>query len=742
MAPQVHINMVPMRAEAARNVGTTNERMSDWTSGTSSAAHAQTTARRTHAAGDGQEMRPPAKSYRVAEDVEDFVVALMRRLAFTPDKETVARILNSVRYNPMNPAHRKGGVPTEEQLRAEVTPRIVKEVLAAVAGITPNEVDAMSAVARKGGMWIPTSNTAFNTLNYGVVPFVGHAFGLSLPVQIYMNLALLAAQPAVTAILQSMIVKAIDFSREKSAAAVKLDKSAVNAEETAEEIDKSLGPLLNQVDEKRENLRKAFDHVYVTHGLEDPTIDCDQSKWEEYLEKLPAADQQRVMDAYDASIEAEVAFAHRAVDLQAVTGLEARQIRSGTNQEWSRTFRGGASVPTAVGRAEVQKIPTRFPPIAQIGMTAAFALGCMAWQHYGASRDEAVVMMMELILNILHADILTKKGKAAWDRGEELQPEDIADDCGKIVKTPEEAVWDAAISSLRRDLENLKARIDEGGSSAGAEAAAGDLEAQSAPVQGNAITRRLPPILGGVATPEQRRKCAELESSLARVEADPRALSGLSADDPVRKRFAQVLSPGFDNWAFVATEGWHKAWSPGEFESQSSQRAGQIFLGGVMGTAGAIVLGKAITAAIGAEKIPLEVILLLSLLGAASGFIGAKTQWRPVMVKNMKRDTIASNNAKIKEAAAGELPAPHLKPVQGWWSQTVDGAMTPLLLAWWATLGSNYNESARRKLEHGFVEIDSKRLVPSNLVNPREREEVFGLAATLREQGERPVRPS
>jgi hypothetical protein len=281
------------------------------------------------------------------------------------------------------------------------------------------------------------------------------------------------------------------------------------------------------------------------------------------------------------------------------------------------------------------------PAAAITGVSVAIALGALLGQHMGAGQDERTAQADELRLSILYGDLFNAEGQADWNAGQPIRSTGI--DPKKLqglVVEPEMLIAgrvSAMVDSHRQELEARLAAHQAQPPAPGTDPEAGD------------------------------RVAAQLAAEIADCERDIQKiadghLTGLEENGFARQLFGQAMQN--TAVAFAWSEGWAKLRSPLEYSAQVGQRLSQQFTFGVLGGAGALLLGRGVNAVVyevnkhlaaqsnthlndpaqahkpigGTSSLPAWAQVMLAAGAGGIALYSAMTQYSAVNVKNARRD--------------------------------------------------------------------------------------------------------
>ncbi|MDQ7982538.1 hypothetical protein QYH69_35685 [Paraburkholderia sp. SARCC-3016] len=527
-------------------------------------------------------------------------------------------MLNEVRPNLLHPA--KGGkLPSNSKRVGQISDRQLNAWYDALS-VSKDDVKKMESAAYWAGMFVPTSGSIFNMISYLVVPFATQK--IKNPwVTAAISLGVVAVQPVVTSPMQSLVIGAIDYYRRLGQPEVKLDKGNINSKSTQSDIRKKIDDAISSAHAKE----RAVVQLFEQHGCVGAHGQIDERKLAEKIagDKLSPEDKKALIDACNRHLDALVTLCSHAGEMQALDGAHARQVESTLWQIPARTVRSGSGALAPFIRQSGAQAPRstldhlvhhKLSPSKVTGVSACIALMAIVMQHLAAARDEVNGLRLEHKLNILHADFFNHGGKDAAIRRGKITSADLDEaKCRNMVALPEATIVQRVADRVDAQLKVLTAELER---QRGTQAGPGALEQ-------------------GVADGDP-----ELKQRIAAYQKDVENLRKLTLPDDMHEDTKALLegalkgSPGF-----ALGEAYGKLTKPLEFSSQVSQRLGQTFTLGALGSAGATAGGRFATAAMGGSShISLTVQFVLALASALIGVFAATTQGMVTNIKNQRRD--------------------------------------------------------------------------------------------------------
>lgn len=584
-------------------------------------------ARSTHRVGDNDidEVESPGTAHAratAAVDLPQLQTALDLQKNRSINLEELAEVLKTVRSDPLHRSARDASRSHRDLVR-HISDADLKKWYSALS-VTDEQVRGMENAAYWAGLKIPSSSTVFNIISYVATPL---AFtGARSPWHsVIASLLLVAFQPLVTAPLQSLVIGSVDYRRRLHQPELKLDKTTVNSSTTQPAIRRKIDESIAAVRDSE----AAVTALFQRHGLVggDGTIDPDRID----TCTLSNNDKRELTERCQAHLEHLIALCTLTGQMQALDGAHARQIVSTLRQIFPRTVRSGSGIlapflrkPGATAPASpIDKlIPHKLPPYGVTGVSVFVAVSALIAQHYAAAQDEINGLRLEHKLNMLHADLF-EDGKAdALHRNGTITADDLSiEKCRKMVVSPEANIVQRVADHLEARLATLKN------------------ERRNQPA-----TRP--------TTPEELEEgrttdLHELDARIAAYERDVGNLRRLVVTENLHDDTLVLLRDALNGaHGFAWQEAVAKLTKPLEFTSQVSQRLGQTFTLGVLGSAGALAGGRVVSAALkGNDHISLVVQVGLALASAVIGLIAASTQGMVTNIKNQRRDANPDDGA-------------------------------------------------------------------------------------------------
>jgi len=532
----------------------------------------------------------------------------------TIDTVNLAKVLQDVRFHALKPSA-KGAVTSNGELVRKISNTQLRDWYTAL-GITEHQIKGMESAAFWAGKRIPTSGTIFNLISYLVVPFATQSIKNPWN-SAFISLSVVAAQPLITAPLQSLIIGAIDYYRRKDDVDVKVDKGIINSRFTQSEVKKNIEDSI----QKAHGSEKVVIDLFKRRKLlgDGELIDVDRL----VSSKLSKPEAEELTKACEAHLENLITLCGHTSQMHALDGSHFRQIVSTLWQIPARALRSGSGALAPLYKAPgseaphsfFDSIPGKFSPKGATGMTAAIAVIAIGLQHWAAAKDEVSGLRYEHKLNMLHADMFTEEGKKAVYRGGEIKPEHLDEaKCRNMVVLPEATMVQHVADRLDAEIKKLQ-----------------DKQARKIAAQGS----------DGLA--EMGVEAVGDPAIQARIDAykkDRDSLRDLTVPDAMHKDTKALLDGALSgSVSFAWGEAVGKLTKPLEFTSQVSQRLGQTFTFGALGSAGATAGGRVASAALGGSShVSLTVQFALALASMVVGLIAAATQGMVTNVKNQRRD--------------------------------------------------------------------------------------------------------
>ena len=569
----------------------------------------------------------------LARNLPDFERKLAAQRAVTPGDaqlRAAAKLINEVRHNPLAPRRDGSTTPSHDPLAQLLSPAVLRDFQKNVLQLSDAKIQAMDDMATQGGRCIPSSGSLFQAVLYGAIPFAALE---STPTKVLGgSVAALAAQPFVTAGLQTPIVSAITVMRQKGGPMGKMPGN-LKANTTLQQIEADLVQLkdLAQQDAAamgamlQELAAKHPEHALPTNSA--PT----EEQLQDFLRALTPDEHQGLERIQNDQTARAVQAAGLVLDGLRLEGMQKRQKNSTNSQVFWRTLRGLSGILAPAMQAR------HVPAAAITGVSVAIALGALLGQHLGAGQDERTAQADELRLSILYGDLFNAEGQADWNAGREIRSTGI--DPKKLqglVVEPEMLIAGRVSAMVDSHRKELQARLD----AHQAQPPAPDTD----PEAGDRVAVHL------------AAEIADCERDLQKI-ADGN-LTGLEENGFARQLFGKAMQN--TAVAFAWSEGWAKLRSPLEYSAQVGQRLSQQFTFGVLGGAGALLLGRGVNAVVyevnkhiaahshdpaqahkpisGTSSLPAWAQVMLAAGAGGIALYSAMTQYSAVNVKNARRD--------------------------------------------------------------------------------------------------------
>ncbi|WP_321876965.1 hypothetical protein [Paraburkholderia bannensis] len=574
------------------------------------------------------------------------------------DRHALASVLQEVRFNPVR-ADLNGALPSNGQLVSQITDDQLGRWYEALS-VSREDVAGMESAAYSAGLKIPTSSSVFNVVSYGAIPMLFAALsGPNLSwAQAGASAMLAFAQPVVTAPIQSLVIGAIDYYRRLGQPEIKLDKKAVNSSKTQAAIKEKIEQSVVHAKESEAAVVELLQKHSWTNADGDVALDdIDPAK-------LSKSERMALVAACEKHMTNIVELCNNAGQMHALDGAHARQVESTLKQIFPRAVRSGSGMVAPFIRkpgahaphsALSKVIPFKAPPLGVAGVSVFIAMAALVWQHFAAARDEVNGLKLEHKLNMLHANFFEEGKENVLHSDGKITADDISvEKCRKMVMSPE-------ANTVLRVADRLDATIRE-------------LEAQK---EARATREPTP----AEAEAGHARHDPDLEQKLDAYKRDAKNLRSLNVTDELHEDTQSLLNDALNgSFGFAWNEGVAKLKKPLEFSAQVSQRLGQTFTMGPLGSAGALLGGRVVTAALkGNDHISTLAQFGLAFMSLAIGLIAASTQGAVTNVKNRRRDTDPPEQAMgFKEQTFSGMAAP-LEAVKNWRQsqQALRDAATP-----------------------------------------------------------------
>ncbi|KER67599.1 hypothetical protein HR51_32725 [Burkholderia cepacia] len=538
------------------------------------------------------------------------------------DLESLAEVLRTVRFSPK---HRgaQGSPPSHRDLVRDISDQTLLKFHEAL-GLDPNAVRGMNRAAYQAGLKIPSSSTIFNILSYVATP-LAFTHASSPWNSVIASLLLVAFQPLITAPLQSLVIGSVDYRRRLKHPEIKLDKTTVNASTTQPQIKRRIDDTIAAVrDSEAAVVELCRQHKLIgANGLIDPArIDtC----------TLSNDDKRELTARCRAHLDQLITLCTLAGQMHALDGAHARQIESTIRQILPRTIRSGSGFlapflrkyASATSGSDSGDVAShKLSPYGVTGISVLIAVLALIGQHFAAAQDEVNGLRFEHKLNMLHADLF-EDGKAdVLHRSGTITAADLSiEKCRNMVVSAEANIVQRVADSLETRLATLKNE------------------------RGNEPPAR-------PATPEaleegRANHARERDEKIAAYERDVANLRHLTVTDTLHEDTLVLLRDALNGThGFAWEQAVAKLTKPLEFTSQVSQRIGQTFTLGVLGSAGALAGGRVVSAALkGSDHISLPVQFTLVLASAIIGLVAASTQGMVTNIKNQRRDANPDDGA-------------------------------------------------------------------------------------------------
>jgi hypothetical protein len=541
------------------------------------------------------------------------------------DKTAAAEVLNEIRFNPHAPNALAEKIPSHKELKSRITSDHVDRWNQAL-GLSPADIKAMNHMAFWGGTTVPLNNSFFNAISFGLVPLLQYVTNnMKNPwAQAGVGLAVVAAQPILSSVVQTYAVASLEVWRQKNAPSVLLDKGAVNAKKTPRDLAKEIDAASQALRDSGAALNAGMGTVAQALGITVPDEGRDLQAYHESIlnhEDLTAEQKNTLRDLCVANAKCLTRLGELAVDMQKADGGQDRAKQLNKWQIIPRTLRGASRMPAAVltGYAAeyADNLKQPLSPIQISGVSIGVAMGCQLLQHLIAGVDEVAGQTHDHKMNMLHADVFTAGGKDAWNGGKSIIDADHLDEnkLRGLVELPETQMAKRVAKLIEGRVKDAEGPAPE--TAAGVDTSTIDLEAGGVAARGT-IPHRIEQLQGDL----EHLRSGELEN-LSRTGEARKLVNG------VMKRFAVGHAMKESKAKMTAME----------FTAQLGQRIAQSFTFGVAGSAAAVTAGPVLTAVLGGnDKVTNGTKVGISLGNMAIGAFSAATQYMVVNVKNNRRD--------------------------------------------------------------------------------------------------------
>ncbi|RQR49530.1 hypothetical protein DIE21_19895 [Burkholderia sp. Bp9140] len=536
--------------------------------------------------------------------------------------DALAEILRTVRFSAQHQgAH--GASPSHRDLVRHISDATLQKFHQAL-GLDPNEVLGMRNAAYHAGLKIPSSSTIFNIVSYVAMP-LAFTHESSPWNSVIASLLLVAFQPLITAPLQSLVIGSVDYHRRLKHPEIKLDKTTVNASTTQPQIKRRIDDSIAAVRDSEAAVVALFrrHNLVSASGLIDPArIDtCTLSN-----------DEKRELTTQcQAHLERLITLCTLAGQMHALDGAHARQIESTIRQILPRTIRSGSGflapflrkyASTTSESVNGTVASHKLSPYGVTGVSVLVAVLALIGQHFAAAQDEVNGLRFEHKLDMLHADFFADGKADVLHRNGTIVAADLSiEKCRNLVVSAEANIVQRVADSLETRLSTLR-------HARGSEPPA---------------RRATPEELEEGRSPRTR----ELDETIAAYERDVANLRRLTVTDNLHDDTLALLRDALNGaHGFAWEQAVAKLTKPLEFTSQVSQRIGQTFTLGVLGSAGALAGGRVVSAALkGGDHLALPVQFVLVLASAIIGLVAASTQGMVTNIKNQRRDANPDDGA-------------------------------------------------------------------------------------------------
>ncbi|CAB3773614.1 hypothetical protein [Paraburkholderia humisilvae] len=569
-------------------------------------------------------------------DLYDLQKRLDRNQTRPINTRELARLVNEARPSLLY-ERKDGHIPRTEELVKEISEGQVENWHRAL-GVSRDEVKKMELAAKRSGWFIPMSSTIFNLFNYVGVPL--WTKGSSSPWDpATASITVSTVQPFATAPSQSFFIGIIDYLRRYNLTEVPLDKTHVNSKRTHPEIKDHIGQAATSMSKHREAVMSLF----RKHGLVDGDGTIDDNELVTKLSAINSSseDSKALVDACRQYMDETLNLCIGVDELRGLDAAHARQIESQKDQVVSRMLRSASSIGAPFFREpnpQVAHSPIsdifaiKIPSDKVLYLSMGIAMFAIAMQHRAAGSDEVNGMKLEHKLNVLMADIYKNPVDGYIKRP--ITEADISEEKCRNLVVP------AEVTVVRRVAERLKAAQDK-------LEAKRDAELNKAKSAARA---------DGSLHAMERGETRQLTEQIAELESERQKLGKLQVTD-LREETKALLQYAFNRpWSFALGDGLAKTMKPGEFSSQTIQRAGQALTGVVAGGAMAAVGGRIITAKLGGtNEVSHTVQFILALMSGMVGLVAALTQGMVTNIKNERRESKDPHSVKsgIEQFAKG-----------------------------------------------------------------------------------------
>ncbi len=540
------------------------------------------------------------------------------------DREALARVLQTVRFDPLHRDAR--AMPTSHrELVSHISDEQLQQWYTALS-VTEDQVRGMESAAYWAGLKIPSSSTAFNVISYFAAPLAFTRASNPWNSVIF-SLLLVVLQPLVTAPVQSLVIGSVDYRRRLKDPELRLDKTTINSGTTQPALKQKIDDTIAAVRDSEAEVTELFKR----HGLAGPDGTIHPDRIDTCV--LSDAEKQALTAQCRSHLDHLISLCTLTGQMQALDGAHARQIESTLWQILPRAVRSGSGIVAPFIRKPGafapdsplgKLVPHKLPPYGVTGVSVCIAMTALIAQHFAAARDEVNGLRLEHKLNMLHADLFAEGKADVLHRRGTIEADDIdIDKCRNMVVSAE-------VNVVLKVADRVAARLALLKNERRAEPADNDNEID------------LRDLEEGRATGTHA-----LDAKIAAYERDVENLRRLVVTENLHDDTRALLADALNGThAFAWEEAVAKLTKPLEFTSQVSQRIGQTFTLGVLGSAGALAGGRVVSAALkGSDHISLTVQFCLALASALVGLIAASTQGMVTNIKNQRRDANPEDGA-------------------------------------------------------------------------------------------------
>jgi hypothetical protein len=546
---------------------------------------------------------------------------------------------NTRPVNPEKAAHlfnklRRYGRAARGEERAQSNADLMKAVTDAdvaawfeAQGIDAEEVENFRRASFWSGLLNPSDSFVMNVASYVVAPLLAARF----PQVSYLNLAAGAlfqfASPAVNTLQRPGFVVYCERTRDWGGPTIQNKKDVIHDKYWPPELAKAVAASAADFVQKGDAFAAEIERLRKSAPAGSSEIRT-QEQMSALLRGADAIELGHLGALFEELRQAEGQMEQMQRDLfMTEASLERQQIANAT-QIWPRALRSPLSSLVSFGRGRdpgglveaAMTAVTRlnsFSAYSAAGIQAALTVVLHVTQMMAAGRDTQRREEYNNLMNLMYGDFLTEEGKEKAASGNIAAEHIDQDKLRKMILSPDQAIvarMSKIISSKRekiqRDIVKIRAKYK--------------LSPQSAAESNRTISRK------------GEEKIAPLEEFIEILDKEAGFLERLELKELDPKGFCAGLLKG--NFSGILEDMGAKYRKPGELSAQISQRFGQTFHLGVVGSAGGSMIGKVGSFIVGgAEHEKTAQILGQAAGGAFISGIGAKYQGNAVYIKNNRR---------------------------------------------------------------------------------------------------------